>query len=221
MARPLLKICGVTNIPDLRCAQAAGADSLGVVVEAPSPRAVSVEVAARLSRRAPGRMVAVVVSSDESFLRRVIDELAPRALQLHGPNTSELVSRLADKCPLWVAVPVPPAGQAGAAPEQRESEALAVINEAASAGAELIVLDTQVGGQSGGTGQVSDWVLAARLVAASPLPVLLAGGICPGNAAEALAQVRPAGLDASSRLERSPGRKDPCRVRELGRVIGR
>jgi phosphoribosylanthranilate isomerase len=82
----------------------------------------------------------------------------------------------------------------------------------------MIVLDTAVRGQSGGTGQVSDWSVAARIVAQSPLPVLLAGGISPENAPAALATVQPAGLDASSRLEASPGRKDPAKVRELGRI---
>jgi len=216
MGRPWLKICGLTNIPDLRCAQAAGADFLGVVIEAPSPRAVTVEVAARLARLAPEKIVAVVVSRDESFLRRVIREVKPRALQLHGPHAPELVARFADKCPVWVAVSVPAAGSADGTSADRT---LAIIGQAAVAGAELIVLDTAVGGQTGGTGQVSDWALAAQIVAQSPLPVLLAGGLSPGNAAEALAQVKPAGLDASSRLERSPGRKDPRQVRELGRVV--
>ncbi|MEI6500770.1 MAG: phosphoribosylanthranilate isomerase, partial [Armatimonadota bacterium] len=184
--------------------------------EAPSPRAVTVEVAARLARLAPERIVAVVVSRDEAFLRRVIREVQPRALQLHGPHAPELVARFADRCPVWVAVPVPAADSVG---ETSAARTLAIIGQAAVAGAELIVLDTAVSGQSGGTGQVSDWALAAQIVAQSPLPVLLAGGISPDNAAEALAQVQPAGLDASSRLERSPGRKDPQRVRALGRVV--
>lgn len=216
MAGPLLKICGLTNIPDLRAAQTAGADFLGAVIEAPSPRAVTLEVAARLARLAPEKIVAVVVSRDESFLRRVIREVRPRALQLHGPHAPELVARFADKCPVWVAVSVPAAGLADEASVNR---ALATIGQAAVAGAEMIVLDTSVGGQTGGTGQVSDWTLAAQIVAQSPLPVLLAGGISPDHAAEALAQVRPAGLDASSRLERSPGRKDPLKLRELGRAV--
>ena len=216
MAAPLLKICGLTNISDLRCAQAAGANFLGVVIEAPSPRAVTVEVAAKLARLAPGQTVAVVVSRDEFFLRRVIREVKPRALQLQGPHAPELVARFADKCPVWVAVSVPAAGSAD---QTWVNKTLATIGQAAVAGAEMIVLDTSVSGQTGGTGQVSDWGIAAQIVAQSPLPVLLAGGISPDNAAEALAQVQPAGLDASSRLERLPGRKDPHRVRELGRVL--
>lgn len=213
---PLLKICGLTNLADLRTAQRAGADFLGVVVEAPSPRAVSVEVAAKLAAAAPAQVVAIVVSRDLPFLRRVIREIKPRALQLHGPHAPELVPALASQCPVWVAVSLPAAEEADPDAEQA---ALQTIGKAAVAGAEMIVLDTSVRGQSGGTGQVSDWSVAARIVAQSPLPVLLAGGILPDNAGEALATVQPAGLDASSQLEASPGRKAPAKVRELGRIV--
>lgn len=215
MSEYLLKICGLTNIADLRCAQEAGADYLGTVIEAPSPRAVTLDVAAKLAALAPDRMVAVVVSGDLPFLRLVLREVKPRAIQLHGPHALELVERLASECPVWLAVSLPPAGENAAA---AANQALQIIGKAAVAGAEMIVLDTAVGGQSGGTGQVSDWAVAAIVVAQSPLPVLLAGGICPDNAAEALEQVQPAGLDASSRLEAAPGRKDSAKVAALGRV---
>lgn len=213
----LLKVCGLTNLPDLRGAQTAGADFLGVVVEAPSPRAVTVEVAVKLARFAPEQIVAVVVSCDLPFLRRVVREMKPRALQLHCSSALELIPQLAGECPVWLAVGVPPATAAGAAPAAEA--VLSMIHKAALAGVEMIVLDTAVKGQSGGTGQVSDWTLAARIVAASPLPVLLAGGITPDNAAAALATVKPAGVDASSRLERAPGLKDPVRVRALGQCV--
>ncbi|MHB8994846.1 MAG: phosphoribosylanthranilate isomerase [Armatimonadota bacterium] len=213
---PLLKICGLTRITDFRLAQKAGADFLGMIVEAPSPRSVSVEMAAKLAALAPQQAVAVVVSRDLPFLRRVIFNVKPRALQLHGPHAPQLVHQLASQCPIWVAVALPGAGQNNPAAEYA---ALKTIGEAAVAGAEMIVLDTAIKGQSGGTGEVSDWDAAARIVLQSPLPVLLAGGISPENAAEALAVVRPAGLDASSRLEINPGHKDPARVGALAQIV--
>lgn len=213
---PLLKICGLTNIADLRLAQEAGAEFLGVVIEAPSPRAVTIEVAAKLAALAPKQVVAVVTSGDLPFLRRVLWEVKPRALQLHGAQALGLVGRLASECPVWLAVSLPPAGEDAAA---AANAALQIICKAQLAGAEMIVLDTAVKGQSGGTGEVSDWSVAAVIVSQSPLPVLLAGGISPENAAEALAQVQPAGLDASSRLEATPGKKDAGRVAALGRVV--
>lgn len=205
MSRPLVKVCGLTTIADLRVAQAAGADFLGVVVESPpSPRSLTMAQAAVLSRLARN-VVVVTVCEDLDRLGAWMERLRPRALQLHSPAAVALAREFAPLTPVWVAIGLPvTGGDAGTA--------LATIADAAAAGAELVVLDSSVGGRSGGTGQQTDWALAARIVSASPLPVLLAGGIGPDNAAAALAQVRPVGLDASSRLERLPGRKDPAMV---------
>lgn len=212
----LLKVCGLSRIADLRHAQRCGADFVGLVVEAPgSQRAVTLEQAERLARLAPGQTVAVVVSEDPEFLREVIVRLRPRALQLHGPRAVELARELRGRCPLWVAVGVPPRGVSGAS----EQETGARMCAAAEAGVEMIVLDTSVKGQTGGTGQTSDWEQAARLVALCPVPVLLAGGIGPENAAEALLSVNPAGLDASSRLECRPREKAPAKVRALVMIV--
>lgn len=213
---PLLKICGLTNIADWRTAQAAGADYLGLVIEAPRPRSVTMEVAARLAALAPQQAVAVTLNQDPVFLRRVVRELRPRALQLHGPGAALLAADYAPLCPVWVAVGLPPAGRPQA---DSLGRVLQTVQQAVVGGAEMIVLDTSIKGQSGGTGQACDWTLAAAVVAQCSLPILLAGGIGPDNAAEALAQVHPAGLDASSRLELYFGKKDPLKVRALGQVV--
>ena len=213
---PLLKVCGLTTIADLRLAQSVGADFLGIVVESDRPpRSLPLERAAVLARLAPN-VVAVTLCQDVARLREVVRAMAPRALQLHGPGAASRAAELRDLARVWVAVGIPPAALDRAA---AATAALREISEAAAAGAEMIVLDTSVGGQTGGTGQASDWELAAQVVAQSPLPVLLAGGIGPDNAAAALAQVMPAGLDASSRLEASPGRKDARLVRNLARIV--
>lgn len=212
MARAVLKVCGLTTIADLRVAQAAGADFLGIVVESPpSPRSLTAVQAEVLVRLAPN-VVIVTTCEDPQRLRAWADAWRPRALQLHGPAAIALARELASATPVWIAIGVPVRGG--------DAEAvLATIGEAAAAGAEMVVLDSSVGGRTGGTGQQTDWTVAARIVAASPLPVLLAGGIGPDNAAAALKQVRPAGLDASSRLESAPGRKAPHRVRALARIV--
>lgn len=212
----LLKVCGLCRIADLRQAQRCGTDFVGLVIEAPrSPRAVSLAQAERLARLAPERVVAVVVSEELEFLREVTRRLRPRALQLHGAQAVALARELRELCPVWVAVGVPAQGAEG----DSEEQALEQIVAAAAAGVEMIVLDTAAGGQTGGTGQTCDWEQAARIVARSPLPVLLAGGVCAENAAQALALVRPAGLDASSRLEVCPRVKDPAQVRRLGELV--
>jgi phosphoribosylanthranilate isomerase len=212
MAPPLLKVCGLTTIADLRVAQTAGADFLGVVVESDRPpRSLALPQAAVLARLARN-VVAVTLCADPARLREIVRAMQPRALQLHGPEAPNLARELSPTVPVWVAVGITPTGSDA-------GEILQIIAAAATAGAEMVVLDTAAKGQTGGTGQTSDWTVAADVVARSPLPVLLAGGIGPGNAAAALARVRPAGLDASSRLEASPGRKDPARVRAMARVV--
>jgi phosphoribosylanthranilate isomerase len=217
MSGPLLKICGLTNIPDLRLAQRVGADFLGMVVDTPrSPRSLSVPQARVLAALDPARIVAVTVSDDPGRLAELAHVLHPRALQLHGPEAVALAQALRGRVPCWVAVGVP---AAAGDTELAVEEALAVLARAAEAGVEMAVLDTSVKGETGGTGRVSDWTMAARIVARSPLPVLLAGGLGPGNAAEALAVVKPAGLDASSRLEAVPGLKDARRVRDFAAAV--
>ncbi len=214
---PLLKVCGLTTIPDLKHARRCGADFLGAIVEVPSsPRSISLAQAAVLARLCPDRLVAVTTSGDAAQLRRIVEALRPRALQLHSPAALTAAPDLRGQTRLWLAVPMPVQADDLAA---AIAQALGVIEQAQAAGVEMIVLDTSVKGRTGGTGQTSDWDIAAEVVRRSPLPVLLAGGIGPDNAAEALSRVHPAGLDASSRLESSPGRKDPAAVRDLARVV--
>jgi len=217
MTTPLLKVCGLTNIPDLRQAQRCRADFLGAIVEVPSsPRSVSVEQAQVLARLCPDRLVAVTTSADPDQLRRIVAGLRPHALQLHSPAALAAAPDLREQTRLWLAVPVPVQADDTAA---AVAQALATVEQAQAAGVEMIVLDTAVKGRTGGTGQASDWEVAAEIVRRSPLPVLLAGGISPDNAAEALARVAPAGLDASSRLELAPGRKNPLAIRNLARIV--
>lgn len=210
----LLKVCGLSRIADLRHAQRCGADFVGLVVEAPgSLRAVTLAEGERLAKLAPGQTVAVVMSEEPHFLRETVRRLHPRALQLHVRRAAELVRELKALCPVWVAVGLPVGGTS------EDGQMAAEMHAAVEAGAEMIVLDTCVKGQTGGTGQTCDWGLAARLVAQCPIPVLLAGGICAENAAQALAAVNPAGLDASTRLERRPREKDATKVRALAALV--
>lgn len=213
---PLVKICGLARLADLRHALACGADFVGAVIEvASSPRSVSVAQARVLAKACPGRFVAVTNSTEAGQLRRIVEALRPRALQVYGEDALAAALPLREMTKLWLAVGVPAETDS---PARAVEEALALASAAREAGVEMIVLDTCVGGRSGGTGKMADWAVAAEVVRRSALPVLLAGGISPENAAEALAEVRPAGLDASSRLESSPGCKNHIAVRELIRA---
>ena len=117
-----------------------------------------------------------------------------------------------------LAVGLPPRGEQGADTPER---ALARIRQAAAAGCSRIVLDTATRSGTGGTGTVSDWETAARIVRDAALPVMLAGGVTPGNVAEAMLTVRPHGIDVSSGVEYSPGHKDPAKLARLAIELDR
>ncbi|MAW60910.1 MAG: N-(5'-phosphoribosyl)anthranilate isomerase [Planctomycetes bacterium] len=193
-ALPQIKVCGLARLEDVRVALAAGADALGAVHYPPSPRSVEVEAMAALFTEVPAEVLTVGVVVDlapaqvEDFLARS----GVRALQLCGAQQAEA----------WAACPVPvlrriPVDASGAA----EVEAWRGV----AAG---FVLDHPR--SAGGSGQTVDFQLAAEL--ATQAPCLLAGGLSAGNAPEAIEAVRPRGVDASSRLELAPGRKNPAAV---------
>jgi phosphoribosylanthranilate isomerase len=211
---PRLKICGLTTLADLGLALRVGADFVGAIVDiARSPRSVPPEVASFLLRAARGRGVVVTDRPDAGWLPGLLRAACPAAVQLHAEPSAESVACLRSVLPpcveLWavLSIPVEPAVAADAV-----SGLMQDARRLARAGVSVIVLDSKVGGVSGGTGIAASWSLAAQIVAASPLPVLLAGGITPQNAVAALAASSAAGLDVSSGVERCPGRKDPARM---------
>lgn len=207
----ILKICGLSGIAPLRIAEACGATHVGFVVEVPrSPRCVT-RLQARLLARAarlPSVMVTTAREADEVIeLARTVQ---PTVMQLHEAPPS-VVGRLREALPEvtpWMVVAV----EASSATDVHA--ALAEIEAARDAGAEAIVLDSARGGQSGGTGVPMDWDTAALLVErAAPTPVIVAGGLNPGNVREAIRRARPAGVDVSSGVELAPNVKCPVLIR--------
>lgn len=213
----IVKVCGLTRIADLRLCLRLGADFVGAIVEIPrSPRSLGREQAARLLACAAHRGVVVTEAQDLQTLEEIARRTQPRALQLHGEQDAELVSEatgaLGSEVEVWVALGLPAESEdAEAAVESVAARA----REVAEAGAARIVLDSKVKGVSGGTGAPMNWELAAEIIAASPAPVLLAGGITPGNARRALDVSGAAGVDVSSGVEARPGVKSPRKLREL------
>ncbi len=212
-----LKVCGITRIADLRLAERAGATCFGTIVEiARSPRSISVARAAMLGRASRIPQVCVVETAEPATITDIAAACRPAAVQLHTNADASAIaairSELAREIELWLAVGLPPRAAAEVLPI---GEPLQRINQATEAGIARIVLDTATTAGIGGTGQVSNWQAAAMLVEQSPLPVMLAGGINPGNLAEALVTVSPQGIDVSSGVERAPGVKDPSKMAEL------
>jgi phosphoribosylanthranilate isomerase len=192
---PRVKVCGLARAEDVLGALAAGADALGFVFHPASPRCIAPELAGAVASLLPAWVltVAVVVEADPSGAAELLRDTGLRAVQLCGDQ------RPAE----WTAFGAPilrrVAVEAGAEQELDAWRAVAagfVLDHPASAG---------------GSGLTVDRRLAARFC--TSYPCLLAGGLDAANVAEAIRVVRPSGVDASSRLERAPGCKDPAAVR--------
>ncbi len=205
-----VKICGLTRDEDVRVACDAGADFCGVVVEVhKSPRSRTREQARLLFERAKTATVVVTRSKSLDELIELIRFLSPFAIQLHGDETPELIAALKGKvsCQIWKALPLPPSK------EQTSLQfSLEQVLSFVKAGCDAFVLDTVTAQGFGGTGITASWELAADLVCLSDIPCFLAGGLTPENVSEAVAAVKPYGVDVSSGVEISTGVKDPEKV---------
>lgn len=188
-----VKICGITNEDDALLAVAMGADAVGFVF-APSPRQVAAQQVYDITRRLPPEILTVGVFRDE-HPSRVIDTVHRAGLkgaQLHGHETPSMVADVCEQI-RWV-IKVVVAGS----PDARHANEF---------GTDLIMVDAP----SPGSGKVFDWTLVDE-VAEGPR-IILAGGLHPDNVAEAVRTVHPWGVDVSSGVERSPGRKDALKVK--------
>jgi phosphoribosylanthranilate isomerase len=206
MSRVVVKVCGLTNLEDARVAIEAGADWLGFVVKHDGPRAIAPAAARQIVRGLPvSVVVAVMVSPTPDEALAIAREIGALRVQLHRVDSATWPAGF--PLPIAFAVGVDPAGELTAPPPPAPH---------------LLMLDTSDARLAGGTGRTFPWDTAVRL--ARERELLLAGGLGPDNVAEAVAAVRPFGVDASSRLERAPGLKDPERVRryvaEARRVAG-
>jgi len=210
-----VKVCGLRNPADLDAAK--GAQMVGFVVGTPSSvRDLPLPVAAKLVRRVPRgvRSVAVTIEVTLSRLQEIVAQLRPQLLQVHGDVAPSDVAALRAALPSTVGligvVRIPARAATGG-----PSPLGPLIDQAGQlrdAGIEMLLLDTKGRTFHGGGGAVHDWDLSAELVrSVRPLPVLLAGGLGPHNVAAAVAQVQPAGVDASSGLETGTG-KDKLKV---------
>jgi len=193
--RTVVKVCGLTHRDDAAWALECGADWLGFIVKGESPRRIEPEAAAAIAEAVEGGVtVAVMVDvSPEQAL-----DLARRAnsarVQLHRVDPTRWPQDFPLPCTFVLGVT--PTGQ--------------LIGEEPAA-RHLVLLDTSLEGKAGGTGKVWPWATARAIV--SRRDVMLAGGLSGENVAEAVRTLRPFGVDASSALESTPGRKDPDRVR--------
>jgi phosphoribosylanthranilate isomerase len=190
-----VKICGITSEADALLAVSLGASAVGFLFS-PSPRQVSVQLAGDIAKRLPEHILTVGVFRDEAPQRVVetVHTAGLNAAQLHGHETAEQT--------IWVRKRVPTVIKAFQAGER----AIARFDEF---GADWLMVD----GDNPGSGAVFDWRLAEGV--ADHHRLIVCGGLRPDNVAQAVANLRPAGVDVSTGVESSPGRKDPLLVRDF------
>ncbi len=183
-----VKICGVTDQAGLEAAIEAGADAVGFVFHAPSPRNMTPALAAALAARLPRSMtsVAVTLHPDQRLVDEVLAALRPDAWQSDATDFGSVgVPAAVQRWPVY----------RGGGPLQSPPPRLLFE------------------GERSGAGQVADWSLARAWARGTQL--ILGGGLTPASVAAAVKAVRPYGVDVSSGVESAPGRKDPRRVREF------
>jgi phosphoribosylanthranilate isomerase len=197
-----IKVCGMTDARAVEAALAAGVDAIGFVF-APSVRRVTPEQAVELALPARGKVLCVAVTQhpDAALLQEIFDTFRPDVWQSDAADQRS--------------VAVPQSVRAWPVLRERAVQgatAGAVASAAAPSELRLPLPGTRVlfEGPRSGTGRVADWS-AARVLAAQ-YELILAGGLSPANVAEAIASVQPFGVDVSSGVEESPGRKSPALI---------
>lgn len=190
-----VKICGITNIDDALMAVEAGADALGFGFVPNTPRCVQPQQAAMIIAQLPPFVttVGLFVDAEPQEMQAIADRCNLDVLQLHGEESPTICQALNRRVIKAFRV--------------KDASTLAYLPRYSVS---AYLLDTYVQGKMGGTGQAFDWELAVS--AKQHGRIILAGGLNPDNVALAVQQVQPYGVDVSSGVEASPGRKDAAKV---------
>jgi phosphoribosylanthranilate isomerase len=201
----LIKICGLKTPEALDVALEAGADLVGFVFFAPSPRHVGTEAARALGARVRGRAqkVALSVDAGDDELAASIEALKPDLLQLHGKETPERVVMVRARfgLPVMKALPI------------AERSDLTAIRRY-DAVADRLIFDARAeleATRPGGLGKRFDWRLLENVQ--TRVPFMLSGGLDALNVVEAVRITAAPAVDVSSGVERAPGEKDPDKIR--------
>jgi len=197
-----IKICGMTRLQDTLLAAGGGADAVGFIFYRKSPRYVSAKTVKAIVADLPPfiETVGVFVNETADRINRIADSCKLSAVQLHGDESPAFCKRIRRKVIKAVRV------------KGRDSfDGLSVYKVSA------FLLDSFSYQQQGGTGETFDW----RLVSEGKKygPVILAGGLDPSNVVHAIQKVKPYGVDVCSGVERTPGIKDPLRVKAFIKAV--
>lgn len=200
-----VKICGLTRPQDVEAAVACGADAIGLVFYAPSPRAVDLEQARILAAKVPAfvAVTGLFVNPERDYVEAVLDAVPLDLLQFHGDESPEFCQSFGRR---WIkAVRVREPGQI--------EQAFADYHQASG-----LLVDAWDPNRYGGTGQSFNWSLIPE---SRPLPLILAGGLSSDNVARAIEQVRPWAVDVSGGVEASKGKKDATKLSQFFKEVHR
>ena len=194
--RTRVKICGITRVEDALAAVNAGADAIGLVFYAPSPRCVSLAQAQKIVAVIPPfvSVVGLFVNAPAAEIQFILSQVRLDIIQYHGDETPDVCKQI--NLPYYKAIRV-----------KAESNLLQYALEFESAKA--LLLDTYTEAVFGGTGQVFDWNLIPKNMTK---PVILAGGLTAENVAHAIKQVQPYAVDVSGGVEVVKGIKDVAKI---------
>lgn len=217
-----IKICANTNLEDAKLAAELGADAVGFVF-APSKRRVTAEQVAAITPHLPASVerVGVFDSLDAEEIALAVRTGGLNAIQLHGSPDHTLTRRLNElfggkvKIIQTVHWEVETDGASAATVAKQ-------LRDIAQAGiADRVLIDSKVGAATGGTGITFDWEQARATLAESacPLKLIVAGGLRPENVAEAIARLKPWGVDVASGVEDAPGKKDALRLADFIKAV--
>ena len=203
MSRTRIKICGLRDPAHARIAAQEGADAIGLVFHKPSPRYIEAREAAKVARALPPFVMAVglFVNLPAEQVHAILQECPLDLLQFHGDETAEYCGQFGRP---WIRVAKIGPGVDLLEYAHRFSRAKALL------------LDADVPGVPGGTGETFDWSAIPRDL---PLPLILSGGLDARNVARAVREVKPWAVDVSSGVESARGVKDPARIVEFIRSV--
>jgi phosphoribosylanthranilate isomerase len=196
-----IKICGITNLEDGLKAASLGVDALGFVF-ARSARRIEPDIAKRIIQPLPGSLLKVGIFVDEKSeqVQRLADYCGLNGLQFHGSESPEYCRKFLP--PVFKAIRI------------RDSESLKEMGKYQDVS---LLLDAYSPAQAGGTGQSFPWEVA--LVAKEKRDFILSGGLNPLNVGEAIKKVKPWGVDVSSGVESSSGKKDLLKMAEFVKEV--
>ena len=190
----ILKVCGITNQDDASAAIDGGATAVGFNFYLPSPRYITPERASAIATSPRVRRVGVFVNETTAKMEEIARRARLDVVQMHGDETAGQAKACATT--VWKAVRVTPG---------LRLEAYRTYD------VEALLLDGPAAERYGGAGRVFDWNLAAAL----GRPIILAGGLDASNVKSAVELARPWGVDACSRIESSPGKKDRKKMNDF------